>query len=80
MNKVNLVCSPQIDEYKLNREIITNQLQYLITEEDQTHFVVAYKKNSEYTLLGEVSDGTIILTHIEKAIVLEKMDNHDLFS
>lgn len=81
MNKVLIECNELIDEYKLNKETIETQLASMKMEDHAENFVVGYVTDSQFTLLGEVRDGNqVVLTHIEKAIASEKMDNSDLFN
>lgn len=80
MNKVFIECEALIEKYNLNKETIEKQLATMKVDEKAENFVVGYEADSHYTLLGKVLDNhEIVLTHIEKAIAFEKMDNSDLF-
>lgn len=80
MNQVLIECNELIDEYKLNKETIETQLASMKMEDHAENFVVGYAADSKFILLGKVMEGNqVVLTHIEKAIAFEKMDNSDLF-
>lgn len=79
MNEVVIECTNLIDEYKLNKEDIIQQLQNLNLNEPQ-YFVITYTQEFRFILLGKIDNNKIILQYIEKAINYRKMDNTDLFS
>jgi hypothetical protein len=66
MNKVVVLeCTNLIDYYKLNKNIIIQQLQTLNIEENQ-NFIIGYKDNSRFTLMGKIKNNKVILEYIKK--------------
>lgn len=81
MSKVILECESLIEKYKLDKEIIVEQLSKVKVEKDKD-FVTAYENDFRYTLIGEtkLKDNTVVLTNIKEAVDYKEVDNSDIFN